>query len=82
MPNPKSTLRELVIRIKEFIKRASTVILLASLAIWLLSHFFSVFKYTDDIRQSLLCRIGMHLSRFFLLGFGAGADGWKKLQPP
>ena len=33
MPNPKSTARELVIRIKEFIKRASTIIFLASVAI-------------------------------------------------
>ena len=78
MPNPKSTARELVIRIKEFIKRASTIIFLASVAIWVLSHFSPLFKYTDDIRQSLLCRIGMYLSRIFSpLGFGAGEDGWK-----
>ena len=78
MPNLKNTSRELVNRIKEFIKRASTVIFLASVAIWLLSHFSPLLKYTDDIRRSLLCRIGMYLSKLFIpLGFGAGENGWK-----
>lgn len=54
-----------------FIKKAFTVILAASIIIWLLQNFDTKLVFTSNIEESLLARLGMFFSPAFEpLGFG------------
>lgn len=57
-------------KVKSYLKKAATFILLASLVIWLLSHI-SFTGYTEDMSASILANIGSIFAPLFSpLGFG------------
>jgi len=74
VPSASNVLRSTGERSWSFIKRAGTVILLASIAIWFFSSFGfqGSFGMVDNIDHSILAYIGKAISWFFVpLGFGS-----------
>ena len=68
-------------KIKHFVKKAFTIILLSTIAIWFISHFSWGWHYLPDelINDSILAGIGKLIQPIFTpLGFGSqlGAFGW------
>ena len=68
-------------KLKHFIKKAFTIILLSTIAIWVISHFSWGWNYLPDelINDSILAGIGKLIQPIFTpLGFGSqlGAFGW------
>ena len=66
---------------KHFIKKAFTIILVSTIAIWLFSHFTWGWKYVPDEQMdvSILAGLGQFIQPLFTpLGFGSqlGAAGW------
>ena len=66
---------------KHFVKKAFTIILVSTIAIWFLSHFTWAWTYVPDenMDESILAGIGQLLQPLFTpLGFGSqlGAAGW------
>ena len=58
-----------------FVKKAGTLILLATVVIWLLSNFNWSLQFTEDINDSMLASIGNAICSIFVpLGFG---DDWR-----
>lgn len=58
-------------RAKDFVRKAGTVIFLASALIWFLSSFTFTLQFTDDANASMLYHIGSFIAPIFLpLGFG------------
>jgi len=74
MPTLKNLLAGSWERGRSFIKKAGTMVLLSSCAVWFLSNFGFVderFQMVDDMRFSLIATIGNMLSWIFIpLGFG------------
>ena len=74
MPTAGSIYRSMLERSTSFIKKAGTIILLASILIWLLSNFSFAggsFGMTDDMDSSILAAIGGVIAHIFKpLGFG------------
>lgn len=74
VPNPGNVLRSTWERGWSFIKRAGTVILLASVAIWFASNFGFIdgaFGMVEDMDKSILAAVGSFISPIFKpLGFG------------
>lgn len=74
VPNPVNVLRSTWERGWSFIKRAGTVILLASVAIWFASNFGFIdgaFGMVEDMDKSILAAVGSFISPIFKpLGFG------------
>lgn len=63
-----------------FVKKAGTIILLASVLIWLLSHYDAGFNYLteDEMADSILAAIGGALHWIFVpLGWSNGAENWE-----
>ncbi|WP_304509120.1 ferrous iron transport protein B [Anaerotignum sp.] len=78
LPRWNNIMRTLGRRGKEYLSKAATVILGASVIIWLVSHITLDFQMTNDSSLSILAWIGQGLTPFFIpLGFGSGACGWK-----
>lgn len=78
LPRWNNMMRTLGRRGKEYLSKAATVILGASVIIWLVSHITLDFHMTNDSSLSILAWIGRGLTPFFLpLGFGSGPCGWK-----
>ncbi|MBP5342340.1 ferrous iron transporter B [bacterium] len=79
-PQFKNLMAHLWEKLKHFLYKASTIIMAAIVAIWLLSNFS--FKFwegmVDDIELSILAKIAKIVRYiFYPLGFGMGSDGWK-----
>lgn len=74
MPTAGSIYRSMLERSTSFIKKAGTIILLASIFIWLLSNFSFAggsFGMTDDMDSSILAAVGGVIAHIFKpLGFG------------
>lgn len=74
MPTAGSIFRSMLERSTSFIKKAGTIILLASILIWLLSNFSFAggsFGMTDDMDSSILAAVGGVIAYIFKpLGFG------------
>ncbi len=77
-PRGDTLMQTLYRRGKEYLIKAATVILGASILIWLASHMTLELEMTMDSSQSILSFIGRGITPFFTpLGFAAGEDGWK-----
>lgn len=74
LPSFKSVVLLLWEKAKDFLSRAFTVILLATVVIWFLQSFDYKLNFTEDSRTSLLAYIGRAISVIFRpLGF----DDWR-----
>jgi len=72
LPAPKSVLRLVWDKAKDFITRAFTIIFVASLAIWFLQTFDARFNVAANSGQSLLAAAGRLIAPIFApLGFGS-----------
>ena len=65
LPSVKYVLRDVFEKIFSFIKRAGSVILVSSIAVWFLLSFSFKFEYGATIENSILAGIGKSLSWFF-----------------
>lgn len=71
MPSPKNVLLLLWEKAKDFLERAFTIILLASVVIWFLQTFDTRLNVVTESAQSLLALIGRLIAPVFTpLGFG------------
>lgn len=71
LPAPKSVLRLMWDKAKDFITRAFTIIFLATIVIWALQTFDTRLNVVTDSSQSLLALIGRWIAPLFApLGFG------------
>ncbi|MDR0838016.1 MAG: ferrous iron transport protein B [Oscillospiraceae bacterium] len=71
MPSLRNTALHVWERVRGFIVRAGTLILVMSVVIWFLQSFDSRFLITDDISKSILARFGTTIAPIFRpLGFG------------
>lgn len=71
MPSPKNVLLLLWEKAKDFLERAFTIILLASIVIWFLQTFDTRLNVVAQSADSLLAMVGRFLAPIFLpLGFG------------
>ena len=79
IPQFKNTMLLLWDKLKHFIKKACTIILLSTIVIWFVSHFSFDWKFLEDaeIEQSILAGIGKLIQPLFTpLGFGAQLGSW------
>jgi ferrous iron transport protein B len=71
MPSLKNTAMHVWERVRGFVVRAGTLILVMSIVIWFLQSFNTKFILTDDISTSILAKFGSAIAPFFKpLGFG------------
>ncbi|MEZ4357712.1 MAG: ferrous iron transport protein B [Eubacteriales bacterium] len=71
IPTLRTVLTHMSEKTKDFLKRAFSIILLASIVIWLLKSFDWNFNFISDSRFSILSYIGILLVPVFIpLGFG------------
>lgn len=71
VPSLKNVWMSVWDRTKDFVERAGTVILVATVIVWFLQSFNLQFRYTQDNSQSLLAAIGGIISPLFkFCGFG------------
>lgn len=80
-PGFKNLMAHLWDKTKHFVKKAFTIILASTIAIWLISHFSWSWHFLPDeqINESILAGIGQFVQPLFTpLGFGSqlGAFGW------
>ena len=58
-------------KVKDFIERAGTVILLATIAVWILQSFSFNFEFVSDNSESMLANLGGFIAPLFsICGFG------------
>lgn len=70
LPDPKSVLLHMWEKAKDFIRKAFTIIFVASILIWFLQSFDWRFNMVDDKSLSILASIGSVLAPLFIpLGF-------------
>lgn len=70
-PDARSVLRRMWVRTKEFLARAFTVILAASVGVWVLRTFTPTWRVAASAGESLLAVVGQALAPLFApLGFG------------
>lgn len=65
IPNFHHVIKEVSDKIKSFIKRAGSVILISSIIIWLMLSLSPTLDYTNSIENSILCLIGKKISWIF-----------------
>ena len=71
VPSAKNTLHSMWDKVRGFIVRAGTVILVMSVVLWMLESFTSSFRYTTDASESILAAIGSVIAVIFKpAGFG------------
>jgi len=71
MPKLQNTLSHIWDRVRSFIVRAGTLILIMSIILWALQSFTTGFAMTDDSSQSILAKFGGFIAPIFTpLGFG------------
>ena len=70
-PSPKNVLKNMWENCKGFVRRAFTIIFVASIVIWFLQSFDWSFNMVSDSRASILASIGSFVAPvFYPLGFG------------
>jgi ferrous iron transport protein B len=70
-PAPKSVLLHMWDKAKDFIRRAFTIIFIATIVIWFLQNFNWSFNMVSDSSKSILASIGQLIAPIFApLGFG------------
>ena len=70
-PNARSVLRRMWVRTREFLTRAFTIILAASVGVWVLRTFTPTWRVAANAGESLLAVVGQALAPVFApLGFG------------
>lgn len=77
LPSIKSVLQKVWQAVKGFIKKAFTVILLASLVIWLLQNFDIHMNTVSSPDESILADLGKSLSPLF---YPLGFDDWRAVS--
>ncbi len=78
LPRWNNLSRTLYRRGAEYLTKAGTVILGASIIIWLTAHVTLDLHMTGDSSFSILAFLGRGLNPLFIpLGFGCGEEGWK-----
>lgn len=78
-PQFKGLMIHLWDKTKHFVKKAFTIILLSTIAIWVVSHFSWNWHFLEDaeINQSILAGIGQLITPIFTpLGFGSQLTEW------
>jgi len=78
-PGFKNLMAHLWDKAKHFVKKAFTIILASTIAIWLISHFSWGWRFLEDeqINQSILAGIGQFVQPLFTpLGFGSQLGQW------
>lgn len=71
LPTVGSVVRRMVRRTKEFLSRASSVILLASIAVWVMGRFTWSFQWAQSTRESILGSVAGCITPLLApLGFG------------
>lgn len=65
VPSAKYIMKDVFDKVKAFIKRAGTVILLCSIVIWFLLSFSPKLEYGVDVENSMLANIGKKISWLF-----------------
>ena len=65
LPSLKYVAREVLDKVKEFIKRAGTIILICSVIIWFLLSFSCDLEYGIEIEESILANIGKKIAWVF-----------------
>ena len=75
LPSFKYVFKDVTDKVMEFIKRAGTVILLCSIAIWFLLSFSFSFEYGVDVEESMLATIGKNISWIFYPMLGENSWG-------
>ena len=71
LPSPKSVVRLLWMRSKDFLSRAFSVVLVAAVVIWALQTFDPSLQMVSDPSQSILARLSLWMAPAFApLGFG------------
>ena len=81
LPQFRSLMIHLWDKLKHFVKKAFTIILVSTILVWFLSHFNWAWGYLDDehMNESILASIGMLIQPLFTpLGFGSQLSqyGW------
>lgn len=81
LPQGKALLLHLWDKLKHFVKKAFTIILVSTIGVWVFTHFSFAWQYLPDeqIEASILANLGKLLQPLFTpLGFGSqlGAAGW------
>ena len=70
-PSPKSVLLHMWEKAKDFLKKAFTIIFVATIVIWFLQSFDVRMNLVTDSQNSMLAAIGRWISPIFApLGFG------------
>ncbi len=71
IPTFKNLVRHIYDRIKDFVEKAGTILLLASIVIWFMQSFNFKFEFVADSSVSILGAIGKFICPLFIpLGFG------------
>lgn len=65
LPSVKYVMKDVWDKVKEFIKKAGTVIFLSSICVWFLLSFSTKFEYGVDIEDSILAFMGKKIEWFF-----------------
>lgn len=74
IPNTKSVVLHMWDKAKDFVRKAFTIIFVASMVIWFLQSFRFDLSFVNDSSQSILASIGTWFSKLFIpLGF----DDWR-----
>lgn len=72
MPSIKGLLIHMWDRVKSFVKKAATIILLATILVWFLSNFNWSLQMVEDTSDSILAAIGTFIAPIFTpLGWGS-----------
>lgn len=65
LPSVKYVLKDVWDKVKEFVKKAGSVIFLSSICVWFLLSFSTNLEYGVDIENSILAFVGKKISWFF-----------------
>ena len=74
LPSFSYIMRDVLIRLKEFIKKTGSIIIISTIIIWFLLSFNLNLKYNVNIEESILAFIGKHIS--FLFYPFLGTNNW------
>ncbi len=77
IPRMKTVLRDVLQNSLGFVRKAFTVILIASAVIWILQNFTPTLTMTSDSRESILACLGRFLSPLFA---PLGLDDWRAVS--
>lgn len=78
MPSFKGLMLHLWDKVKHFVKKAFTIILVSTILVWVLSHFSFNWQYLEDadVSNSILANLSMLIQPIFTpLGFGSQLNG-------